>query len=175
MAEHERIRGKQLVGSVRLKKVNVRFAKSARKLDQGGFTLIELVIIIVVLGILAAVAVPKFASIMEGSKAATTRKELQTLKEAVVGNPQIVSSGVVIDRGFIGDVGFVPSQLIDLVVKPGSVSVYDRLTRLGWNGPYVDGDGNDYLTDAWGGAYSYDPSGRKIVSTGGPDSITITF
>lgn len=164
-----------MVGSHRLKNVNDRFAKFARKLDQGGFTLIELVIIIVVLGILAAVAAPKFANILEGSRAATTREELQTLKEAVVGNPQIVSSGVLIDRGFIGDVGFVPSQLVDLVVKPGSVSVYNDLTRLGWNGPYVDGDGNEYLTDAWGGAYSYDPVGRRIVSTGGPDSITITF
>jgi prepilin-type N-terminal cleavage/methylation domain-containing protein len=155
--------------------VNDRFAKSVRKLDQGGFTLIELIIIIVVLGILAAVAAPKFANILEGSKAAATREELQTMKEAIIGNLQVVSSGVVIDRGFVGDVGFVPSQLVDLVVKPGSVSVYNRLTRLGWNGPYVDGDGNEYLTDAWGGAYSYDPVGRKIVSTGGPDSITITF
>lgn len=164
-----------MVGSHRLEKVNDGFAKFARKLDQGGFTLIELVIIIVVLGILAAVAAPKFANILESSKAATTREELQTLKEAVVGNPQIVSSGVVIDRGFIGDVGFAPSQLVDLVIKPGSVSVYNSLTRLGWNGPYIDGDGNEYLTDAWGAAYSYDPGGRRIVSTGGPDSITITF
>jgi prepilin-type N-terminal cleavage/methylation domain-containing protein len=155
--------------------VNDIFARSAHKLDQRGFTLIELVIIIVVLGILAAVAVPKFASIMEGSKAATTREELQTLKEAIVGNPQVVSSGVVIDRGFLGDVGFVPSQLVDLTAKPGSVSVYNSLTRLGWNGPYVDADGSAYLSDAWGGAYTYDPGGRKIVSTGGPDSITITF
>ena len=175
MVEYKRIRGKQLVGSHRLESVNDRFAKTARKLGQGGFTLIELVIIIVVLGILAAVAAPKFASIMEGSKAATTREELQTLKEAIVGNPQVVSSGVVIDRGFVGDVGFVPSQLVDLVTKPDSVAVYNELTRLGWNGPYVDSDGNAYLTDGWGGAYSYNPGSRSIVSTGGPDSITITF
>jgi len=164
-----------LVGSHRLENVNDKSRKTAHKLDQGGFTLIELVIIIVVLGILAVVAIPKFADIMEGSKTAATRKEMQTLKEAIVGNPQIVSSGVVIDRGFIGDVGFVPSQLIDLVVKPDSVAAYNKLTRLGWNGPYVDGDGNEYLTDAFGGSYSYDPGGRRVISTGGPDSITITF
>lgn len=155
--------------------MNDRFMKSAHKLDQGGFTLIELVIIIVVLGILAAVAVPKFANIMEGSKAAATREELQNMKEAIIGNPQVVSSGVIIDRGFMGDVGFVPSRLVDLVAKPDSVAAYDKLTRLGWNGPYVDDDGNEYLSDAWGGTYSYDPIGRTIVSTGGTDSITITF
>jgi prepilin-type N-terminal cleavage/methylation domain-containing protein len=155
--------------------VQHRSAKFCRRLDQRGFTLIELVIIIVVLGILAAVAVPKFADMMDSSKTAATRKELQSLRESIVGNPEVVSSGVVIDRGFLGDVGFVPSQLSDLVVKPDSVSAYDKLTRLGWNGPYIDGDGNDYQSDAWGVAYSYDPAGQRIVSVGGPDSIQITF
>ena len=145
------------------------------RLDQRGFTLIELVIIIVVLGILAAVAIPKFADMMDSSKTAASRKELQSLREAIVGNPEVVSSGVVIDRGFLGDVGFVPSQLSDLVVKPDSVPIYDKLTRLGWNGPYIDGDGNDYQSDAWGVAYSYDPAGQRIASVGGPDSIQITF
>ena len=152
-----------------------RFAKSAHKLGQGGFTLIELVIIIVVLGILAAVAIPKFSTIMESSKTATTREELQTLKKAIIGNPQVVSSGVVIDRGFMGDIGFIPSLLVDLAVKPDSVSAYNKLTRLGWNGPYIDGDSNEYLSDAWGVTYSYDPSSRQIVSSGGSENITITF
>jgi len=149
--------------------------KSSVKLDQRGFTLIELVIIIVVLGILAAVAIPKFSSMMESSKVAATRKEMQSLREAIVGNPQVVSSGVVIDRGFMGDVGFAPSQLTDLTVKPDSVPAYDKLTRLGWNGPYIDGGNGDYLTDAWDSPYVYNPSGRSIVSVGGPDSITINF
>ncbi len=145
------------------------------RLDHRGFTLIELVIIIVVLGILAAFAVPKFSSIAESSKVTATRQEMQALKEAIIGNPKVVSSGVLIDRGFLGDVGFVPSQLTDLAVKPDSVPAYNKLTRLGWNGPYIDDDNNDYLTDAWGVSYYYDPGGRMIVSTGGPDSISITF
>ncbi|MEE8577220.1 MAG: hypothetical protein V3T31_08185, partial [candidate division Zixibacteria bacterium] len=84
----------------------------------------------------------------------------------------------VINRGFEGDLSFVPSALVDLVVKPDSVSAYDRLTRLGWNGPYVDGDANKYADDAWGNAYLFEPASRRLVSVGagGPgDSIIITF
>ena len=38
------------------------------KFDRRGFTLVELVIIIVVLGVLAAVAVPKFGDLSKNSK-----------------------------------------------------------------------------------------------------------
>ena len=96
--------------------------------------------------------------------------------ETVVGNPSANSGGEYIDRGFEGDLGFVPSQLSDLVNKPGSVAVYNPLTRLGWNGPYMDSSSGDYLTDAWDNSYIYQPSLRRIRSTGGGgDSITVTF
>ena len=145
------------------------------RLDQGGFTLVELVIILVTLGILAAVAIPRFVDMAESSKTNATKKELMELKRAIVGNPEAVAGGEYIDRGFEGDVGFVPSGLADLTVKPDSVAAYDQLTRLGWNGPYLDSSGGEYLTDAWGTAYDYDPSNRRLVSTGGSDSIVVTF
>ena len=144
-------------------------------LGRGGFTLIELIIIIVTLGILAAVAVPKFSDMVEGSKINATKKEMMTLKRAIAGNPEVVSGGEYIERGFEGDVGFVPSGLADLAAKPDSVAVYDRLTRLGWNGPYVDSSGGSHLKDAWGVPYVYDPSNRRIRSVGGSDTIGITF
>jgi len=146
---------------------------ACRKSD--GFTLIELVMVIVVLGILAAVAIPKLVNVMDSSKIAATRKELQSLKEAIIGNPALVAGGALVDRGFEGDVGFPPPRLEDLVIKPGSLNVYDPLTRLGWNGPYIDSCGNSYLADAWGTGYLYDPSSRRLVSVGGADSIAITF
>jgi len=140
-----------------------------------GFTLIELVVIISILGILAIVAVPKFTSMTESSRRVATQQELATLKMAIVGNPQVVAGGEMIDRGFEGDVGFAPSRLQDLVVRPDSVPPYDRLTRLGWNGPYVDSSGGDYETDAWSTAYVYDASSRLIRSVGSSDTIRMTF
>jgi hypothetical protein len=137
--------------------------------------LVELVIIIITLGILAAVAIPKFADMAEASKVNATKKEMLELKRAIVGNPEAVAAGEYIDRGFEGDVDFVPSNLTDLAVKPDSVAAYDKLTRIGWNGPYIDSSGGDYQKDAWGIAYVYEPSNRRIISVGGSDSIIITF
>lgn len=145
------------------------------KLGQRGFTLIELVIIIVVLGIIAVFAVPRFADIASSSKVSATLDEMNNLKKAIIGNPSAIAGGEYIDRGFEGDVGYAPSALRDLAAKPDSISAYNRLNRLGWNGPYIDSSGGVYLKDAWGVNYSYDRAGRRIVSTGGPDSLTVTF
>ncbi len=144
--------------------------------NQRGFTLIEIVIIIVTLGILAAVAVPKFADMTNSSKVNATKQELTSLKRAIVGSPEAVAGGEYVDRGFEGDVGFVPATLADLAAKPDSVATYDQLTRLGWNGPYIDGSNSDYLTDAWGDNYVFLPGSRTILSIGGgTDTIRVTF
>jgi type II secretory pathway pseudopilin PulG len=148
----------------------------ALRLDQNGFTLIELVIIIVTLAILSAVAIPKFVDMASSSKVNATRQELQALKKAIVGDPSVTAGGAYIDRGFEGDVGFVPSRLQDLARKPDSVSSYNALTRLGWNGPYIDSSGSAYLSDAWGAGYVYVPASRRILSVGAShDTVKVTF
>lgn len=149
--------------------------KEFDRLHQSGFSLVELVIIIVTLGILAVVAIPMFGDMVEGSKISATKSEMDSLKRAIVGNPRVVAGGELIDRGFEGDCGFPPSQLSDLVNKPGSLAVYNRITRLGWNGPYIDDDNGEYLSDAWNTSYIYNSSGRSIISAGGSDTITVTF
>lgn len=135
----------------------------------------ELVIIIVTLGILAAVAVPMFGDMIDSSKISATKSEMENIKRAIVGNPRVVAGGELIDRGFEGDNGFAPSQLADLVNKPGSLAVYNKLTRLGWNGPYIDDNNGEYLKDGWNSNYMYNPGTRTIQSVGGSDTITVTF
>ncbi len=140
-----------------------------------GFTLVELVIIIVVLGIIAAVGIPKIGGLLGESKSSATKAELAELKKAIIGNPQVVAAGSLVSRGFEGDVGFAPERLQDLVTKPDSVQSWDRIQESGWHGPYIDASNSDYLSDAWGTPYAYDGSARTITSSGSGSDITVNF
>ena len=55
------------------------FQKSKLK----GFTLIELMIVVAIIGILAAVAIPKFADLVTKSKEASTKGNLGSIRSAV--------------------------------------------------------------------------------------------
>ncbi len=135
-----------------------------------GFTLIELTIIIIVLGVIAAVGIPVMGNMINSSKINATKSELTTLKTAIVGKS---SSGVI--RGYESDVGLSPPDLQALFTKPGPVADWDRFTQTGWNGPYIEGSDGEYLKDAWNVDYVYDSIGRTIRSVGGVDTITVAF
>ncbi|MEM6459761.1 MAG: prepilin-type N-terminal cleavage/methylation domain-containing protein [Planctomycetota bacterium] len=53
---------------------------SARSLKAQGFTLVEILIVVVILGILAAIVIPQFTSASESAKASSLVTQLQTLR-----------------------------------------------------------------------------------------------
>ena len=63
--------------------------------DNGGFTLIELVIVIAILGVLMAVALPNFAGISNRGETAADKAELVTIQTAMdVMMAQLIMSSV---------------------------------------------------------------------------------
>jgi len=137
--------------------------------SRGGFSLVELVVIVVVLGVVASFAIPRISGMIGTSKTNATKDEMRRLRTALVG-----SAGDNL-RGYENDVGSLPPDLTGLVAKPGGVSDWDRFTQTGWNGPYINADDDEYLKDAWGTNYIYSQTSRTIKSVGSGDTLTVTF
>ncbi len=144
--------------------------KTALKGNSKGFTFIELVIVIVILGVFVTVATRTIDTSIEASRQAQVEDELERLAVATVGNEQLNSGGMRTDFGYVGDIGALPISLDYLATNPGGYST--------WNGPYIrdnfSENSNDYKTDPWGATYSYS-SGTTIQSTGSGSTITKQF
>ena len=134
--------------------------------DSRGFTLVEVVLVIVIAGILATVALRSASVISDTAKVEQTKQEMDALAHAIVGNPELHNNGTRSDFGYIGDVGAMPSNLDALYTNPGSYAT--------WNGPYISNRftqvTDDYKKDAWGTAYTYS-GGVDITSTGSGSDI----
>ena len=150
---------------------------------KAGFTMIELVMVIVVMAALAAVSVPRINDFITNSKIQASKNEMLQIRAAISGTPDRTAGGRYVDRGYIGDVGAVPSSLNDLITNPG-LPAYDYFSRTGWNGPYlVDNGTGEILRDAWLVNYvlnvadstirSFGPN--KIDDSGTGDDIVIKY
>lgn len=130
--------------------------------QENGFTLIEILMAIVIIGILSAVAMRSIQSSLDSSRVRETQSEMDQLAYAIAGNPNLNNNGKRSDFGYVGDVGALPSSLDDLVTNPGGLGT--------WNGPYVRGrfaqDADGFKKDAWGNDYTL-TDGITIASTGG--------
>ena len=68
-----------------------------------GFTLIEIVIVLIVLGIIASVAYRQISGSIDSAKSKQTRQEMDQLAFAITGNPGLVANGARTDFGYTGD------------------------------------------------------------------------
>lgn len=124
-----------------------------------GFTLIELVIVIIIVGVLATVAMRRMGGSVETARSEHTHREMLALAQAIAGNPELHSNGVRTDFGYVGDVGALPAALDNLVENPGLAT---------WDGPYMDRgkSGDDFKRDGWGAGYIYADTVLRSVGSG---------
>lgn len=139
-----------------------RFGKET----ENGFSLIELIVAIVVLGILAAVAMQSMTESIEDMRHIVTEREMEVLADGIVGRFEVSQGVTRSDYGFVGDIGSFPPNLQALYENPGGWA--------NWAGPYLPAsflnDSVDFKLDEWGQPYNYS-GGLIITSTGSGSNI----
>lgn len=119
----------------------IRAVHGTPKRLRGAFTLIELLLVMVILAILAAVVVPKFTKRSEQARIVAARTDIANLE-------------MVLDA-FEVDTGRYPSDsegLQALVEQPSNIK--------DWRGPYLK---RGVPTDPWGNTYIYKYPGEHNV------------
>jgi general secretion pathway protein G len=127
-----------------------------------GFTLIELIVVVAVLSILAAVLVPQVANIVEDARISRVETELNTFKKAIT--------------KLYADIGRFPADQ-GANVDPG-LNYRNRVPstyRVNWRGPYLDrwpSSGHP-----WGGAFDYEYWTRTNMNYNGTagDEVLISI
>jgi len=113
------------------------------------FTLTELLLVVAILAIMAALVLPRFSGVTERTNITAAKTQISTFAMAC-------------DRYEI-DVGSYPKTLEALVVQPADVQ--------NWSGPYLS---KGIPKDPWGNAYLYEYPGKNNqygpdISSAGPD------
>lgn len=118
--------------------MNVKITPDRRR-REGGFTLLELLVVLAIMGLLAAIAGPQVLKYLGSSRSQTARVQVQNIVASL--------------ELFYLDAGRYPTEaegLKALVEPPPSVAA--------WNGPYLrKADG---LRDPWGAPYGYHNPGK---------------
>jgi general secretion pathway protein G len=140
---------------LKIKKPSVIQSRSARSFigrnssQRRAFTLVELLLVLVILGILAAIVIPKFSGRSEQAKFQAAQTQIENFKTAL-NNYEVDNSGY-------------PKSLNDLLAQPRDAQ--------NWHGPYLQTDA--LPKDPWGNDYIYKVPGVHNptffdLSSGGP-------
>ncbi|MFC1845560.1 type II secretion system protein GspG [Candidatus Dependentiae bacterium] len=118
-----------------------------RRTAKAGFSIMELLIYLAILGVILAVAVPGFMQMFEKAKKDTAKSSMKILRTAI-------------DK-FKLDTGVVPERLRDLVRKPAPSGYYEPEMISSWqDGGYLKDP--KVPVDPWKSRYKYEvtPGGR---------------
>ncbi|HLB93904.1 MAG TPA: type II secretion system protein GspG [Candidatus Babeliales bacterium] len=124
--------------------------KIETSLTQAGFTMIELMFVIAIVGILALFIKPKYDNYVLDARIKTTNASLQAIKTAIT--------------GYYMKTGQYPRHLEDLIMKPAD------MTQMQWGTPYLEKE--DLPVDGWKHEFMYalQPKGQtppyKLYSWG---------
>jgi len=121
------------------KRFNAMLRRDARLRDQRGFTLVEMLVVITIIGMIMGLIGPRVLNYMSESKVKTARIQIQSFSNAL-------------DLFYL-DVGRYPTTAEGLaaLVKPnGAIN--------GWAGPYLKG--GVVPNDPWNNAYVYRSPGQ---------------
>ncbi len=136
--------------------------------NERGFTIVEIAIVLVIMGVVLAIAIRESMTSVDDARVQHTMTELEAIKTAIIGDPSVSPDGTQAGFGYVGDVGALPGSLTDLITNPGSYAT--------WDGPYLqtrDGDVAAYLLDGWGAAYTL--VGVTVNSNGGGSTISTSL
>jgi general secretion pathway protein G len=131
--------------------------QTIRRFGVSGFTLVELLIVIIIIAVLAAIAIPKFANSSTRSKEAALKANLKLYRNAV--------------ELFKGDTGAYPAQLSDLTLTSAPATGKDStgnnvaIVAADYKGPYVERIENDPVSSAPFTYSTNSPTVGKITSS----------